>query len=229
MSIKQMSDNAFEALFKQAVIDDFFDELDSLPPAHELSMQYKPSDAHTARMKRLFATEKRRDRGHVVLMWSKRIAAVITIAVTLLFGSLMFVSEVRAAVVDTIIEWRDRFVRFTSTSPDVEKTNLEPLYIPDGFNEEIRDDTGTVTIIMYINADNEIITFQSSLSGGSLSVDSEERTYEAISINGVEYHMFVADYDNDENTVLWDNLGQRYFVTSTISMDELMKMALSVS
>lgn len=228
MSTKQMSDNVFDALFGQAVIDNFYNELDSLPTAEELAIMYKPSEAHAIRMKKLFAAEKRKERIHTVLVWSKRVAAVITIATTILFGSLMFVPEVRAAVVETIIEWYEQFTRFTSTSTNVDKTDLEPEYIPDGFEEEMRSITESITIILYTNEYDEVITFQSSLSEGSLAVDNEGRDYEVKSVDDVDYHIFTAGDNESENTILWDRHGQRYFVTSTIPIDELLTVVLSV-
>lgn len=230
MSVKQMTDNVFDALLRQAVIDNFFDELESLPSAGELAVMFKPSEAHKTRMKRLFTAEKRKEILHTTLVWSKRVAAVITIATTILFASLMLVPEVRAIITDTIIEWHERFARFApSSTTDANKTKLEPMYIPDGFSEEMRDNNETMSIILYMNKNNELITFQSSLSEATTLVDSEDRVYETRNVEGVEYHIFAAEGSKSENIIVWDNQGQRYIVISTISIDELLKMALSVS
>ena len=223
-----MCDNVFEALFGQAVIENFYNELDSLPPREELAKQYTPSEAHAARMKGLFAREALKDRIHSALIWSKRVAVAALVAVSILFGSLMLVPEVHATVTKTIIEWYDRFVRFTSNAPEAEKKAFEPAYIPVGFWEKVRDEMEMVAIILYVNMDGAIILFESGRASDLLAADSEERTHEITQINGIDYHKFAAIDGETENAIIWDANGQRYSITSTISPDLLLKMAISV-
>jgi len=54
LEVRTINDNVFEALFRQAVIDNFLEEIDSLPPDEELSKIYIFSPEHEARMQRLF-------------------------------------------------------------------------------------------------------------------------------------------------------------------------------
>ena len=55
-------------------------------------------------MKKLFARESRSENFRLVAKWRRRATAVIMIAVTILFGSLMLVPQVRATVVQTITD-----------------------------------------------------------------------------------------------------------------------------
>jgi len=224
-----MSDSVFEALFRQAVIENFYDELDSLPPRDELAKQYIPSDAHKARMKRLFASEARKERLRATSKLCRRIAAAFVITAAILLGALMSVPQVRASVIQTFVEWYERFVSFTSGSPEASKTNMEPEYVPEGFIEIIRDDLTMMTIIVYANdAEGSMITFQSFRASDAIAVDNENAAFSIQQIDGVEYHLLSADDDTGENTIVWDMDEQRYVITSTISMDELVKIAVSV-
>ena len=104
MNTNQLSDSVFEALFRQAVIDSIYEEIDELPPDEELAAMYTFSDAHEARMKKLFARESRSENFCLVAKWIRWVAAIIMISVAILFGSLMLVPQVRATVVQTITD-----------------------------------------------------------------------------------------------------------------------------
>ena len=229
MNISQANEAVFEALFRQAVIDNFYEELDSLPPDDELAKQYTFSPAHELRMKKLFARDVRVEHIRATVKWSKRIAAAVVIVVALLFGSLMLVPQVRAIVYQTIIEWYDKFVSFTSNTPEIDRTNHAPQYIPEGFRETIREDIGSMITIIYTNDDNGVlITFQSSRLANSTAIDNEMMEYEVFPKEGIEYHLFVSTDDSSENTIIWEKSKQRYTIVSIISIDELINMAISV-
>ena len=179
-------------------------------------------------MRALFAKEERKENLRNAIKWSKKIAAVLIIAISILFGSLMFVPEVRAVISETVIEWFDQFVRFSSNAPEAEKTNLEPSYIPDGIEEDCRDGGETMTIIIYTNQDGVSIFFESQTVGAQLSVDNEGYEYEIKQFEAIDYHIFTAIVKDKENIIIWERSGQRYNLSSVISVDQLLEIAFSV-
>ncbi|MCL2627085.1 MAG: DUF4367 domain-containing protein [Oscillospiraceae bacterium] len=227
MTSEQVNNSVFEALLRQAVIDNFNEQLDSFNIEDYSPEEYTFSPEHEKRMKALFAGDKRKDKLRSITKWSKRVAAFIVITVTILFGSLMFVPEVRAVVFETVIEWFDKFVRFSSDAPDIEKTNLEPTYIPNGFQEDFRDSNDIATLIVYSNSDGFSIFYHASLESAQHSVDSDGYVYELKHINGIDYHFFNAFEAEDDNIIIWEAKGYRYNIGSPISIDELLKIALS--
>ena len=228
MDIKSINDSVFEGLFKQAVIDSFLEELDSLPPDEELAKIYVYSPEHEAGMKKLFAREARKERIRKTARRAGKMAAVLAIAVTILFGILMSVPQVRATVIDTIVEWYDKFTKFTSPAPETIKPNLEPRYIPGGFKEVFRDEVAMSTDIIYENDAGIILVFQYSDARNSVSVDNENNHYEILLIDGIEYHIFETIVDRGENTIVWELYGQRNTIFSIISIDELLAVATSI-
>jgi hypothetical protein len=226
--IKKTNDNVFEALFRQAVVENFLDELDSLPPDDELAKLYPFSPEHEARMKKLLNREMRKERFRNVATHVRKIAAALAIIVAVLFGSLMLVPEVRAAVIDTIISWHEMFVRFVSNAPAATETGREPRHIPRGFQEEYRIEDEEITTILYTNDYGEVIVFESGPIVGSLALDNANATHVAVYINGMAYHVFTAIYESGENFIVWEIGGMRYFVRSTIAVSELQLMAESV-
>jgi len=227
--VSKMSDSVFDALFSQAVIDNFYEELNSLPPDDELAKIYTFSHEHEMRMKKLFAREALKEKARITLVWGKRAAAIVILAASILFGSLMFVPEVRAVIMEIVTEWYEKFVRFTSTSTETDMTSHEPTYIPSGFQEELRDEMETMKTIVYTNDDGVIIQFESGLSGGSISVDSEGRDYRLVRSDGIDYYIFSTNDMEKMNAVVWETDGQMYHISSQLPIDEILKIAFSVA
>lgn len=230
MNSHETSYGVFDALFGQAVFDNFYDELDSLQSDKELSEKYTFSRAHEMKMKKLFAKEARRETLHEAATWSRRIAAAFIIVVTLLFATLMSVPQVRAVVFQTLTEWYEKFVRFSSSAPESEKTSLEPEYIPEGFVEIAREEMSMMVTIMYMDFNEDmVITFHSAMATHTVSVDNEEKDYTILEMLGIEYHLFTSQDGIGDNSIVWDVNGQRYSITSSLSVELLIKMATSVN
>jgi len=224
----ELSNIVFNTLISKAVVDNFNDELDSYILGAESATEHKYSSQHENRMRALFLKEERKESLRKVARWSKRVAVVIILTLSILFGSLMLVPEVRAVVTGTVIEWFDQFVRFYSNASVVEKVNLEPTYIPDGFKEDYRDGGKTITIIIYTNHDDVSILFESQLIDAQLSIDNEGYEYELKQIDSIDYHIFTAIDNGKANMIVWEENGQRYKISSVISTDKILMMALSV-
>ena len=228
MTNNELSNIVFNTLISKAVVDNFNDELDSYILGAESATEHKYSSQHENRMRALFLKEERKESLRKVARWSKRVAVVIILTLSILFGSLMLVPEVRAVVTGTVIEWFDQFVRFYSNASVVEKVNLEPTYIPDGFKEDYRDGGKTITIIIYTNHDDVSILFESQLIDAQLSIDNEGYEYELKQIDSIDYHIFTAIDNGKANMIVWEENGQRYKISSVISTDKILTMALSV-
>jgi hypothetical protein len=60
MNKDRVNDEVFEALFRQAVIDDFNEEIDSIPTNEDLAKIYSFSPEFEIRMKKLFIKDRRK-------------------------------------------------------------------------------------------------------------------------------------------------------------------------
>jgi len=229
MNNNYVKDSVFDALFNQAIIDNFYDDLDSFKQETELSVPYTFSPEHEKRMSVLFSGEKRKKRFNTVLTWSKRIAAAFVITLAVLFSGLMFVPEVRATIIDIALEWYEGYVRLPTGSGEGKISQLESAYIPDGFWEDYRNETHEGTTIIYNNKNSNIILFHISLTSSHLSVNTDGVTYETIQNESRMYHVFTAYKSGSRNTVIWEYDGNRYYISSIISIDELLLMAASVN
>ncbi|GHV08557.1 hypothetical protein FACS1894217_11210 [Clostridia bacterium] len=195
----------------------------------ELSKQYTFSERHNQRMKKLFAQEERRERIHKALTWTRQAAAVIVLVAAVLFGALMTVPSVRAAVVEATILWFERFTTFLPFSSEApENGNLTPTYLPNGYTLNEILSAGDMTVVRYLDAAGNEINLTTMPSDGSLSVNNEDVECSTIVSGDVTYNVFAAVSSGKGNTIVWDSGGVRFELDGTIDVDELLKMAASV-
>ena len=229
MNTDQVNDSVFEALFCQAVIDNYIEEINAIPSNEELSKIYTFSPKFELRMKKLFAREERRERFIIIAKYAKRVAAVFVIGIMVLFGTLLFNPEVRAAVQKVIIQWYEQFTSFTFTnglSSDADTNMLYTGYLPDVFKKHETGDLNTMTYVIFLNSvDDEIRIKYSQADNINLSVDNENHLVEEYTVNGRQAFAVTAISDKFENGVIFDSHGFVIEIWSSLSIDELMKMA----
>ena len=221
----------YEAILKQAVIQDYWQELASIPSEQELAKTLSYSPRHIAQMKKLFTQEARREFARSFFSIAKKTAVAAAIVGAILSCLLMLNPNVRAVVVDTIVEWFETFTRFQS--PQVETTTfdteLRPSYVPEGFVEAdvFEDDEGKAVTVFYRSNTGRINLTYLPLDS-SVSVDNEDTAYHEETIEGVHFYIFETGSLDKDNRLVWENMGIRFTLSSMISTDELLLMAQSI-
>ncbi len=231
--MKKIDDSVFEALFRQAIIDEYNEEIDSIPPKEELIKIITFSAKFELKMKKLFAREKRRGYLKKALTYSKRVAAVFVITTTLIFGILLFSPEVRAAVKNTVVEWYDKFTSFIfqgEASDTNKKMEWQPEYLPTGYYENFVEKLGKSTNIEYADPQGNIVylSYRPEENDTNISVDNENHEIESGTINGQEAYIVKATSEEFENGVIWSMEGYTLNLWSKLSVDELIKIAQSI-
>lgn len=91
------------------------------------------------RMKKLFVKDHRRKFLKNAMLYSRRVASILVIVLGLLFGTLLFNTEVRAAVGKVLVEWYEKFTSFTFRDEEiiVEKKEWTLEYLPEGYLQKI--------------------------------------------------------------------------------------------
>jgi len=218
-----------EALLRQAVIDDHTNELDAIPPAAELRRMYAFSARHEVRMRALFKKEKRKERGTAIFKAARRVAVLILATCTLLFGAFLTNAEVRAAVHDTIVEWFEKFTRYSYNEdiPVEEGSAWELGYLPEGYAIGY---IHSPKMIDFENAVGDIIAFQySTASSISFGIDNEHSTYEIVVNDEQAYNLHTSISDDYPSYVVWQQDGYAFCLDGYVSSDELLKMAYSIT
>ena len=233
MNKDQVNDVVFEALFRQAVIDDFNEEIDSIPTNEQLAKIYTFSPEFEIRMKKLFTKDRRKDFIKTISLYSRRVASVLIIVLGLLLGTLLFNTEVRAAVGNVLVEWYEKFTSFTFRDDAItdEKKEWNLNYIPEGYTLKNYEILGRITNIEFINKQGDKTRFSYRPEGSitNISVDNENHKIDRCEILNNEAYCISAVDDKFDNGVIWNMNGHTFDLWGKISMDELKKVAESIS
>lgn len=232
MNKDQVNDVVFETLFRQAVIDDFNEEIDSIPTNEQLAKIYSFSPEFEIRMKKLFIKDRRRSLLKNTMLYSRRVASVLIIVLGLLFGTLLFNTEVRAAVGKVLVEWYEKFTLFTFNDDEVidEKKEWTLGYLPEGYVEENYKVLGRITSMEFTNNQGEKIRFsygpEESIT--NISVVNENHEINSCVILENEAFSISAVDDAFDNGIIWNMDGHTFDLWGKISVDELKKIAESI-
>ena len=224
---------AFEALLRQALLDNINERIAAIPPDDELDTMFTLSAEHDERMRKLCAREDRKDRIRVAMHPLRRVAVFVLIMFFVLFGVLMTSPDVRAAVKEVIIEWYDQFTRFTGNPSEVsidnatETVNWSPSFLPDGYFEVGFYDGETPTT-EYENGEGMLLLFKYSIAENELLVDNEETVYAEVPDEGIIYYVFEATDARKSNRVVWVREGYSFFLNGYVDTDILLETAKSV-
>jgi len=233
MNEDKVNDVVFEALFRQAVIDDFNEEIDSIPTNEQLAKIYTFSPKFEIQMKKLFTKDRRKHFIKTVSLYSRRAISVIIIVLGLLFGTLLFNTEVRATVGNVLIEWYEKFTSFTFKDDEIidEKEEWNLNYIPEGYTLNNYEKLGRITNIEFTNKQGDKIRFSYRPEGNitNISVDNENHKIDRGEILNNEAY-FVNGIDNAfDNGIIWNMNGHTFDLWGIIPVDELKKVAESIS
>ena len=231
MNRKVIGGAVFEALVRQAVIDNYDRELDDIPPREELESMFSFSDRHEAMMKALFCRDARRVKAKKVADVSKRMAAGFVLAVAVLFGLLMTSTTVRAAVGDTLVEFFDQFVSIRyqgEAEPDL-ASEWEPEYLPEGFTFQEKETLAAVVALTYRNDNGVIMTLDYSTAPRNVVYSDNEYTgYTSVYRDGTEYRILEAESNDFSTKIMWEEEKYYFILASKHDSDELLNTALSV-
>ncbi|NLO10475.1 MAG: DUF4367 domain-containing protein [Clostridiales bacterium] len=237
MNIKQLDDSVFEALFRQAVIDEYKEEIESIPQKKELMRIVSLSPEFEIRMKLLFDNDRKRDIYIKFMHYGKRVAVVFLLAVTILSLVLLTNPEVRAAIKNTIIEWYDKYTSIIfhgkeEADNDIDETKEFVFeYIPEGFSESWVERLGKITDMEYVNDQGETIyiSYWPDTINTNISIDNENHIIESTTISGYEAYTAEATNEDFDNGIIWSMEGYRFNIWSKQPIKELIKIIESIT
>ena len=162
---------------------------------------------------------------HPVFYQVMRYAAVIVLAVTVLFGAVFAVSPtVRAAVIGWVQSVFHEFYKYTSeetTPPDVEYE----YYLPESFEDyslltAVDEENGKTFV--YINANGEILQF-SYLRGSdeeSYFIETEGYTVYRDKVREYSATIFISKTTERENLIVWQDYDKNVLFTISAFADK---------
>ncbi|WP_444643202.1 DUF4367 domain-containing protein [Caproiciproducens sp. R1] len=227
----------FNDMLKAAVEENLMESLDAIPSEEELKKEYSLSEEFHQKILKIAKKQSRKSLFLRSSRITKKVAVFVAMGILISFGSLFSVEASRNFIFNSILDWKADHVDIyfqekNSSSSEGQVSNLggrlfNLQYLPAGFTETKETEIGPRYRITYQNEKNESIFFdQAPLSEeGKMMVDTEHTVYKEISINGQKASLFTARAAGDKTFVLWQNDETSLMISSTISQDELIKMA----
>jgi len=216
-----LSEAALDAIIKYAVTESVERRIAEVKTDNT---PYTFSKRHERRMKALFKHMGRR-----IDTYINRIVAAIAVLLIMTNGVLLTNAAVRGAVGGAVITWFDKYAKFSSEEAPI-AVLWEPAYVPGGYFEIYRNqqDEG-ISMLLYTDEDDKLLQFLYDSDENSLSVNNEGVVYGQEMKDAIVYHTFTAETDEYASSVVWDMDGYRFCVAGMLPIDELLRIAQSVS
>lgn len=222
-----------DALIAMVVTEAEARELEKMPSIEEMDDAFQPSEQFLKKMEKLVKKADAKRKHKKIRHGVKKVLIAAAVTMSIFSCMLLPVQAVREAVVDTLIEWQDKFMTIVFSTEDMTSYTPESItvgYIPDGFSlvEPVVRDSSTY-YANYSNPDGEWLVLHSLTIDGTrhISLDNEYAAYYSLQFQSHEAIWGVMkDYSN---TLIWDDYGLSFKISGSIDISEIIKIAESIS
>lgn len=236
----KVHDKVFEALMTVALDQIIYEEDESCPSDEKLAKMYPTSKKMMRKYRN--KVKERWYRNPLPVVYLKRVSIIALAVISVMFGVLSTSGEVRAAIVNTVVTWHDKYVNIdlyaennidesesqTETEEGPDANTLVVGYIPQEYilsssTEEIdhreylyMTDTGEYLLISFYSSKN-----------ADIGLDIQNSEYEQFVVNGND--AFLSYNDTDQyGTIVFGNRIYTVTVSGLISKDELIKISENI-
>ena len=214
-----------DAVLKSAFTDAFQQEMADLEADAEQYKDRRPTEEQMKAERRAYKKSLRKP----TRVWSvaRRIAASFLIVLGLGGAVLFFVPEVKAAIVDTIVEFWDTHVSFHFSKSNVEIQLGEHTlyYLPKGYELTDKLETHAINKYTFTNASHEIIVYCMTASVSPPNVDSEQHIIKTVDIEGYQAYAMIPNNAEDATVIIWGNTSESFMLKGTLPLETLLTVA----
>lgn len=237
---KKQKESLFDALLAYAVKENAINEINEIPTEEQIKESMSFSEAFESKMQRLIKKHRHKRFLRTTYKYSKKVAMLVSIIISLGFGTLMTAEAVQHAVISTVVEWYEDYNGFifknTSNKSDKEildKAKIKlPTYIPDGFELSESEEYEGFKLYLYKNNKGKNLIFNSTvvIDKSETLIDNEYTDYEIIEINGNEVYLFSGKGgDYDYASAIWIEGNVKYEIESWIGTIEVIRMVKNIN
>ena len=164
----------------------------------------------------------------------RRIVAAVLIVCTISFAMCLSVEAIRNEIVNTIVDWYDKFVSvfFVADTPsDKIEEYKEPTLQLEGVEKIIDRKDIAIYSIIYISNDEPIIKYQQKLIDSTILKFDNEHDFIQNTVTVNESSALLFTYNDGAHLLAWNDGKYSYTIfsyTSAIDVDTLIFMAESV-
>ena len=203
--------------------------IESLPKEEDLSHRF--SKRFERKMNKLIRQEKRTPFMRSFINYSKRVAVIFLIFVTIAFATTMSVEAYRVKFFEIVTEvWKEfTSIIFKSKDHINDNNKLIPAiseYIPKGFSILEKNVNDHMYSVVYVDENYEEIFYeQRVLSYGEIILDTEDIEDEIIEIGNQTIILFT---NKGVNQIYWSDDSYSYTLISSINKDEIIEMVKDI-
>ncbi len=224
-----LSNNNFDALLKIAAVD-----LVRKDAEYANSLDTSNTVVSEKTLRKVRRRIRNYDRG---AWWSelplacRRAVAAVLIVCTMSFALCMSIDAVRREIVNTVLEWYDKFVAVFYVAEEVKLEKIEEYREPSlqiaGTEKLVTSQSDTEYSIMYMSGDELLMIYdQHLISDNSFDIDRENNcVQENIKINSRDALIFV--YDGWSSLTWHDN--EYYYVITWFAKDIDTEIFISIA
>ena len=223
---KKLDEAVFDTILTNAFTDAFARELDNLNINNKY--EYYPTKKHKKAAGRAF-NNKLSNRFNIIV-YARRVAAVVLIIFSLGFGMMMVTPSVRASVYDTVIEFYDKYIslNFLQKSQNITLSEYALGYMPDGFELTDKFETNLQNQYTFKKDNITIIFSYSNSSAYNIQYDNENTKVESFLINNQTAYILLPLDGSDINSIIWGDEKITFKLNGNINKEELLKIAEKV-
>ena len=217
-----------DAVLKSAFTDAFQQEMADLEADAEQYKDRRPTEEQMKAERRAYKKSLRKP----TRVWSvaRRIAASFLIVLGLGGAVLFFVPEVKAAIVDTIVEFWDTHVsfHFSKSNVEIQLGDHTLYYLPKGYELTDKLEMHSIGEYTFSNENDEIVLICMKESVSPPKIDDEQKSLQNLEIYDYEAYAMIPKNPEETSVVIWGNEKQCFMLEGKISLKELTRIAKSI-
>ncbi len=232
-SMIELSADAFVSLVVQELKTR---QIAALPTLAQMNVEFVPSEQFGQSIaQQQCKFNKAQNRGKR-LRSLRRTLLVAAVTIAIISCLMLPVAAVRKAIVQTFIDWQEKFalISFTTdaASPELstsERIDIAVNYLPEGY---VLEEVSNTEMYCYLFAQTEadaVFTIEVAVitSGNTISVDNEYTSYYTIFFDEKEA-LWMPD-ERGTSLLLWTDGVYRISIFSTLELTEVLKIAKSIT
>ena len=225
---KHSNDELLDAVIKSAFTEVFQKEMEELEAESSNYDDKRPSEEHLRIERQAYKKTQRKP----AAFWnvSRRIVASILVVLGLGGIVLFCVPEVKASIVDTVIEFFENYVGFdfSSSKTEIQLSEHTLYYLPKGYELTDSIETPGYNEYVFTNEDNIIILTDMLNDITEIVVDDENCTIQSINIHKYTAYALIPNNPEEDSMIIWGNEKQSFILEGSVSLDELIRIAKSI-
>lgn len=221
---RKVDDAVFDAILKQAFCDAFAQEIEQIEAADD--QPAKPSEVQRKQERRYYRKFQRKPVKVATIL--RGTAACLVALMGLSFCLMLTSAPVRAAMVDTVVSFFEKYLTVDMGKEDVLVVDGYTFaYVPYGY--EIRDETKSALATRYTFSNgSEYFKVCIYIDGQQLlKYDNEQANTVAVKINGVD--AYFTQSDDKPNSLIWTKNNQTIAIEGNLSLSVMKKIAENFS